>query len=441
MRRYRHQHSAPSAAAAASVLLATPFMNFLSPRHDASHVFIEAKLGAPAMTTNTAATTAGGENLGKRSNRRRLQPGKIENKDTYTEVQCRYWQRIAWNRDEDSSGGLDREEFFGFLNVISLDHFSEDSGGGGGGIGGGSWQDIFNKMATVSRIGEDNILQVSTDGFSTATATGQPQLEDEEAVDPKIEKEQQKYRDEFCKSLFVEMLRGGVDVATMDLAVFTDGIFVSDESWSWESNVPSTTTSTTLSRTTAAATSPAATTTSMDGMATSPAATTTTTSERRTITTIPPVTTSTSATSNFRIGGTTTSNPLPDFYRTTSEATLIITTFVASTTISGVDAFETDSEIDPIDDSENGNIDDGSLSIGNPTNPIAALEQVMLQSNSNDGADGQKDDGGAIDTRGNNTLSTGAIVGVFFGLAAMVVSIVTVVTRHPYFDPCERDEF
>jgi len=72
-------------------------------------------------------TTTGGENLGKRSNRR-LQPGKVETQNAYTEVQCRHWQRIAWNRDEDSSGGLDREEFFGFLNVISLDHFSEDSG-------------------------------------------------------------------------------------------------------------------------------------------------------------------------------------------------------------------------------------------------------------------------------------------------------------------------
>mmetsp|Transcript_25150 Transcript_25150/g.53386 ORF Transcript_25150/g.53386 Transcript_25150/m.53386 type:complete len:440 (+) Transcript_25150:102-1421(+) len=439
MRRYRHQHSAPSCAATTSLLLATPFANFLtSPRQNVSRVVIEAK------PTTMTMTTTGGVNLGKRSNRR-LQPGKVETQNAYTEVQCRHWQRIAWNRDEDSSGGLDREEFFGFLNVISLDHFSEDSGGGGGGR---SWQDIFNKMAAVSRIGEDTILQVSTDGFSSATATGQPQQEEDEAIDPKIEKEQQKYRDEFCKSIFEEMLRGGVDVATMDLAIFADGIFESDESLSWEGNTTSTTTATTFSLRATTTAFPAATTTSVDEIATSPAATTTTTSERRTTAATSPVTTTTSAMSNFGMGVTTASNPLPHFYPTTVEATAtngatpIITTSVASTTMPAFDAFETGSEIDPIDDSENGNDDDGDLSIiGQATNPIAALEQVILQSNGGDGADGQKDDGGAMGTRGSDTLSTGAIVGVFFGLATMVVSIVTVVTRHPYFDPCERDEF
>mmetsp|Transcript_939 Transcript_939/g.2002 ORF Transcript_939/g.2002 Transcript_939/m.2002 type:complete len:491 (+) Transcript_939:72-1544(+) len=488
MRRYRHQHSAPSCAATTSLLLATPFANFLtSPRQNVSRVVIEAK-----PTTMTMATT-GGENLGKRSNRR-LQPGKVETQNAYTEVQCRHWQRIAWNRDEDSSGGLDREEFFGFLNAISLDHFSEDSGGGGGGR---SWQDIFNKMAAVSRIGEDTILQVSTDGFSSATATGQPQQEEDEAIDPKIEKEQQKYRDEFCKSVFEGMLDDGVEVETMDLAIFTYELFESP-SVSLSDNSLTTTTTPTTDMSTATE----FVTTIADEVSGDPeenlTASTSNVHDNSTITTLLTIgensTTSTSpadeenlTTSISQDNSTVTASPdivstdesspvsstgslpvnttatIPTPATSTSfdkisfdespPTTTIIsptTTTTASTILSTTDATKTSKYSTSLPATKSSSttavetIPESTTTSTSSTLPpfspkvelasdiektiqiATSVEQVVIKS----GGDGDSDVVNQIPQ-----ASTGMIVGVFAGVGSVVVLIVNAVTRHPYFDP------
>ncbi|KAL7466147.1 hypothetical protein ACHAXS_006440 [Conticribra weissflogii] len=168
---------------------------------------------------------------------RKLQPDAV-GKDAYTELQCEWWQTMGLGSDVDFSGGLDQGEFLSFLNKISLDHFLANSDPGNR-----SWQNLFYELAKVDQVAGNGMLQVSTGGFFTA--------KDDKDVDPKIQKENEKYRDKFCKSVFEGMLNEGVEVETMDLAIFTYGLFETPTVSGLDNILMSTTTpATTMAKTT-----------------------------------------------------------------------------------------------------------------------------------------------------------------------------------------------
>lgn len=394
----------------------------------------------------------------------------------YTEVQCNWWQRIAVDNDEDSSGGLGREEYFAFLNVISLDHFEGDAENEG------SWQDLFYKLAKPEPVDGDTMLQVSTEGFSS------------NSVDPKTEKEHKKIREKFCESVYEGLIDEGVEESAMDLAIFMDGLFEDPKTKPKpkppkpdpETEMETTTTTeatsatTTSIPTTTSQASKSATTTTISSSTvttrnpTTKVSETTTTAAARTsnhatteITTVPSPEISTSTTTTAEttktMDVTTTTATI-----TTSDSTSAVdvdensqestssqelTNTTPATTIAATEAATTQVQITTVATTTSSTLNFNATTNATTTTATtailtppqgglsseldkvikvsAAVEQAMVSSDEMDEAN---------EERRTSRPSTGVIVGVICGLAAMVVLIVTVVTRHPFFDPGRRQQ-
>lgn len=440
--------------------------------------FIIAATLAIAFSTSEA-------RFGARSHsRRKLQPDKA-GKDAYTEIQCDWWQTMSVKSDADSSGGLDQDEFLSFLNEISLDHFLVD-GDADADAGDSSWQNMFYELAKVNKVEEDSILQVATDGFS--------QTEDVVDLDPKIQKENEKYRDEFCKSVFEGMLDEGVEVETMDLAIFTHDLFETP-SVSVSDNISTTVTATT--NTMATATEFVTTNADEDSgdLEENLAASTSNVEDNSTITTLPTIggnstiltspadeensttfisqdnsteTTSPNKTSTDEsesssgssTGSTTATIPSPttsiSFDKisfdespptimtistaTTTASTIHSTTDVTKTakhfTSSPATTSSYTTAVEKIPESTTTSTS-STLPPFSPEVELASdIEKTIHIATSVEQV--VIGSGGESDSDGDNQIpqaSPSMIVGVFAGVGSAVVLIVTAVTRHPYFDP------
>mmetsp|Transcript_28690 Transcript_28690/g.60860 ORF Transcript_28690/g.60860 Transcript_28690/m.60860 type:complete len:460 (+) Transcript_28690:122-1501(+) len=443
--------------------------------------FIIAATLAIAFSTSEA-------RIGARSHAgRKLQPDKA-GKDAYTEIQCDWWQTMGVKSDVDSSGGLDQDEFLSFLNEISLDHFLVD-GVADANAGDSSWQNMFYELAKVNKVVEDSVLQVATDGFS--------QSEDGVDLDPKIQKENEKYRDEFCKSVFEGMLDDGVEVETMDLAIFTYELFESPSVSLSDNSLTTTTTPTTdMSTATEFVTTiadevsgdpeenlTASTSNVHDNstittlltigenstISTSPAdeenLTTSISQDNSTVTASPDIVSTdesspVSSTGSLPVN-TTATIPTPatstsfdkiSFDESPPTTTIIspTTTTTASTILSTTDATKTSkystslpatkssstTAVETIPESTTTSTS-STLPPFSPKVELASdIEKTIQIATSVEQVVIKS--GGDGDSDVVNQIpqaSTGMIVGVFAGVGSVVVLIVNAVTRHPYFDP------
>ncbi|KAL7466146.1 hypothetical protein ACHAXS_006439 [Conticribra weissflogii] len=481
-----------------------------------------ARLGAPASSYHSSSTQS----------QRKLPPGKVgppkppggpsdetdelddshesdeasnhSPKNIYTEVQCNWWQRIAVDNDEDSSGGLDREEYFAFLNVISLDHFEDDGGEDA------TWQNLFYELAKPEPVDGGTIFQVSTEGLFNYS--------ENEVVDPNTEEENEKPQEKFCKSVFKGLLQEGVDEATMDLAIFMDGLFedppvkpkpaemetttlTSSSTSAAAAEVIETSVATVATINTDAASATTAsipTTIIMTSSTTATKATTLLSSSSSTTSTISATTTTSGTTTTT--AATTTSNRTPSpeatpFTSTTMEATEPAETTTTTTTtrtaaptsaVNGDEKVDESGSLSELNDStiattfssttpsistesaltkfpittvasmtsssfNNTDTTNATTIIATLTTTTtaatsrhgglpseldkvikvsAAVEQAMVRSDEIDDLNEESR---------SNRPSTGVIMGVICGLAVVVVLIVTMVTRHPFFDPGSRE--